>query len=167
MVFIKLACSAKRETLDWKQLSLFVIFSVSWNDIVLTFIYRLDILQIFLWRSLGVVIPVKYKCYIIGSGNGLAPIRRQAIIWTNAHPVHWRIYGTLREDQLMPVSHTMIWPNADLSPIGMNVSEPWVKIQNISPSKIHLRMLSAICQQSCPGVTELKPSASSIFRSQY
>ena len=28
----------------------------------------------------------------IGSDNGLAPFRRQAIIWTNADPVHWRIY---------------------------------------------------------------------------
>ena len=29
----------------------------------------------------------------IGSDNGLAPIRRQAIIWTNANQVHWRIYN--------------------------------------------------------------------------
>ena len=27
-----------------------------------------------------------------GSGNGLAPNRRQAITWTNADPVHRRIY---------------------------------------------------------------------------
>ena len=27
----------------------------------------------------------------IGSGNGLAPNRRQAIAWTNADPDHWRI----------------------------------------------------------------------------
>ena len=26
-----------------------------------------------------------------GSGNGLAPNRRQAIIWTIADPIHWRI----------------------------------------------------------------------------
>ena len=31
----------------------------------------------------------------IGSGNRLAPIRPQAIIWTNADPIHWRIYATL------------------------------------------------------------------------
>ena len=31
----------------------------------------------------------------IGSGNGLAPNRRQAITWTNAYPVHWRIYAAL------------------------------------------------------------------------
>ena len=30
----------------------------------------------------------------ISSGNGLAPNRRQAIIWTNDEPVHWHICGT-------------------------------------------------------------------------
>ena len=36
----------------------------------------------------------------IGSGNGLAPSRRQAIIWTNADPIHWRIYAALGGDEL-------------------------------------------------------------------
>ena len=30
-----------------------------------------------------------------GLDNGLAPIRRQAIIWTNADTIHWRIYAAL------------------------------------------------------------------------
>ena len=30
---------------------------------------------------------------IIDSGNGLAPNRRQAIIWINDDPAHWRIYA--------------------------------------------------------------------------
>ena len=34
-----------------------------------------------------------------GSDNGLAPIRRQAIIWTTADPVHWRIYAALGGDE--------------------------------------------------------------------
>ena len=29
----------------------------------------------------------------IGSGDGFSPNRRQAITWTNADPVHWRIYA--------------------------------------------------------------------------
>ena len=29
----------------------------------------------------------------IGSGNGFAPNRRQAITWTNADAVHWQIYA--------------------------------------------------------------------------
>ena len=31
------------------------------------------------------------------SGNGLAPTRRQAIIWTNANPIRWRIYAWVGE----------------------------------------------------------------------
>ena len=33
-------------------------------------------------------------------GNGLAPNRRQAITWTNAGPVYWRIYVSLGGDEL-------------------------------------------------------------------
>ena len=33
----------------------------------------------------------------IGSDNSLVPNRRQAIIWNNADPVHWRIYADLGE----------------------------------------------------------------------
>ena len=43
-------------------------------------------------------IPIEYAS--IGSGNGLAPNRRQAITWTNAEPVHWRIYAALWGDGL-------------------------------------------------------------------
>ena len=37
----------------------------------------------------------------IGSGNGLAPTSRQAIIWRNVDPVHWRIYAALGRDELI------------------------------------------------------------------
>ena len=33
--------------------------------------------------------------HCIGLDNGLAPNRRQAIIWNNADPIHRRIYATL------------------------------------------------------------------------
>ena len=36
----------------------------------------------------------------IGSGNGLAPNRRQAFTWTNADPDPWRIYAALGGDEL-------------------------------------------------------------------
>ena len=36
----------------------------------------------------------------IGLDNGLAPYRRQAIIWTNADLIHWRIYAALGGDAL-------------------------------------------------------------------
>ena len=36
----------------------------------------------------------------IGSGNDLAPNRRQAITWTNTDPIHWCIYVALGRDGL-------------------------------------------------------------------
>ena len=30
----------------------------------------------------------------------MAPNKRQAIIWTNANLIHWRIYSALAEDKL-------------------------------------------------------------------
>ena len=37
----------------------------------------------------------------IGSDNGLAPFRRQSIIWTSGDPVRWCIYAALGGDELM------------------------------------------------------------------
>ena len=37
----------------------------------------------------------------IGSDNGLAPYRQQAIIWANTEPIHWRIYAALGGDELI------------------------------------------------------------------
>ena len=34
------------------------------------------------------------------SDDGLAPNRRQAIIWTNTDPIHWCIYAALGWDAL-------------------------------------------------------------------
>ena len=44
----------------------------------------------------------------IGSGNGLAPNRPQAIAWTNADPLHWRIYAALGEDELIYQIHEFL-----------------------------------------------------------
>ena len=62
----------------------------------------------------------------IGSDNGLLPIRRQAIIWTNA--------GLL-----------------SIGPLGTNFSEILIKIQNFSFTKIHLKISSAKWRPFCPG----------------
>ena len=45
--------------------------------------------------------PIDNNLSDIDSDNGLAPIRRQAIIWTNADPDHWRIYVALEGNGLM------------------------------------------------------------------
>ena len=41
--------------------------------------------------------------------NGLALNRQQAVIWTNAVPIHWRIYTALSGDELisLEISLTM------------------------------------------------------------
>ena len=36
----------------------------------------------------------------VSSGNGLSPLQCQAVIWTNADPIHWRIYAALGGDEL-------------------------------------------------------------------
>ena len=56
----------------------------------------------------------------IGSDNGLSPIRRQAIIYTNA--------GLLA-----------------IGPLGTKFSEILIKMQNLSLTKMHLKIPSANC----------------------
>ena len=62
----------------------------------------------------------------IGSGNGLSPVRRQAITWTNA--------GLL-----------------SFGPLGTNFSEMRIKIQDFSFTKAHLKMSSAKWRPFCQG----------------
>ena len=66
----------------------------------------------------------------ISSDNGLAPIRHQAIILTNA--------GLL-----------------SIGPLGTNFSEIWIKICNFSFTKNHLKISSAKWRPFCPGGDEL------------
>ena len=47
-------------------------------------------------RSLFLRVPLTITS--IGLDNGLTPNRRQAIIWTNADSIHWRIYAALGRD---------------------------------------------------------------------
>ena len=56
-------------------------------------LYGLDIIQIRV--SLNLFPRVRLTQSSIGSGNGLAPNRRQAIAWTNDNQVLWRIYAAL------------------------------------------------------------------------
>ena len=44
----------------------------------------------------------------IGLDNNSAPYRRQAIIWTNADPIHWRIYESLGGDEFSRNQHTAV-----------------------------------------------------------
>ena len=44
--------------------------------------------------------PIDNEPARIGSNNGLAPNRRQAIVWTNAEPNQWHIHAALGGDEL-------------------------------------------------------------------
>ena len=70
------------------------------------------------------------ECLSIGSDNGLSPIRRQAIIWTNA--------GLL-----------------SIEPLGTNFSEILSKRQNFSFTEIHLKISPAKWRPFYPGGDEL------------
>ena len=70
------------------------------------------------------------KLTIIGSANGLAPGRRQAIIWTNA--------GILL-----------------IEPLGTNFSEILIRIQIFSFKKMRLKMSSAKWRPFCLGLNVL------------
>ena len=43
----------------------------------------------------------------IGLNNGLAPNRRQAIVWINADLIQWRLYVALRGDELTCLTYFM------------------------------------------------------------
>ena len=74
------------------------------------------------------------KLTIIDSGNGLAPSRRQAIIWTNA--------GILL-----------------IGSLGTNFNEILIGIQTFSFNKMHLKMSPAKWRPFCLGLNLLKINA--------
>ena len=118
----------------------------------------------------------------MGLDNGLAPNRRQVIIWTNVHPIHWCIYAALGGDELTHwgrVTHigigkqniigsdnglsprrrqAIIWTNAGIlliRPLGTNCSEILFRNQTFSFKKMHLKMSSAKWWPFCLGLNEL------------
>ena len=71
----------------------------------------------------------------IGSGNGLSPVRRHAITWTNA--------GLM-----------------SIRPLGTIFSEIQIKITKFSFMKMHLNVSSAKWRPFCPGGDELNKNVS-------
>ena len=68
---------------------------------------------IFLNEKICILIEISLKFVLEGSienkenlDNGLAPNRRQAIIWTNADSINWRIYVALGGDELRLADHS-------------------------------------------------------------
>ena len=52
---------------------------------------------------------LKFEYFSIGSNDGLAPNRGQAIIWTSAYATPWRIYAALGEDEFMIALSTAVY----------------------------------------------------------
>ena len=77
------------------------------------------------------------KFTIIGSDNGLSPIRHQVIIWTNVGILLIRTLGT-------------------------NFSEILIQIHIFSNKKIRLKMSPRKCRPFCLGLTVLTPNAINI-----
>ena len=78
---------------------------------------------------------VTHTCVVnlghIGSDNGLSPVRRQAITWTN--------FGILL-----------------IGPLGTNFNEMLIEIHTFSLKKIHLKMSSGKWRPSCLGLSVLR-----------
>ena len=119
---------------------------------------------------------------IIDLGNGLAPNRCQAIIWTNDNTVQWCFYASPglhvlthwgrvthicvskliiigSDNGLSPVRpQVIIWTNAGIlliGPLRTNFSEISIEIHIFSFKKMHLKMSSGNWQPSCVGLNVL------------
>ena len=77
-----------------------------------------------------------------GSGNGLSPARRQAIIWTNT-------------DSL------------SIGPLWTNFSKIWIEILKFLSMKMHLKMSSAKWWPFCPGGDEWSSAQPCSFLSSW
>ena len=71
-----------------------------------------DIFRCIFVNEKSILIEISLKCVptgpidneqwtSIGLNDGLAPDRRQAIIWNNVDSIHWRIYEALGGDELI------------------------------------------------------------------
>ena len=77
-------------------------------------------------------ILIAWQCISIGLVNGLASNRRQAIIWTNADPIHWRKYAALGGDELTRRGHmaTLIWVDVGLVAQSHYLNKCWLIISD-------------------------------------
>ena len=59
---------------------------------------------------------------LISLDNGLAPNRRQAIIWTNVERIHWRIYAAQGGDKLIYQICQLVMFPYDMGPWPIDIS---------------------------------------------
>ena len=81
-----------------------------------------------------------WKYCSIGSDNGLALIRWQAIIWTNDDPVRWCIYVALGGDELMLMINSLVSRRCG-SNFKSVISEHMLQTKVMSTSEITVETL--------------------------
>ena len=96
-------------------------------------------------------ISLKYVPYglidnvIIGSDNGLASNRRQAIIWTNNGLVYWRIYASLGLNELVYCSNNGVVLIKVARKVSIKQSSSWLHATAIFTDWMKQLNIYAIC----------------------
>ena len=123
-------------------------------------------------RPRDVSAPVEYT--IISLDNGLSPVRRQAMIWTNVGLMSIKICLNITSAKLQPsclglntvnsslpsaayiiVNICYIYGLLSIGPWWTNSIETLNKIQTFLLKKMHMKKSSAKWRPSCPGWDEL------------
>ena len=98
----------------------------------------------------------------IGLDNGCAPNRRQAIIWTNVDPIHWRIHaaqggGVKCGDALTSLAgeRASISLAASHHKIAWNFLSRWLSVKWYSPLWSFVRGLTAMLPNHLTNVTAI------------
>ena len=76
--------------------------------------------------SVFLMVPFSWQYSSIGSDNGLAQNKRQAIIWSNADPINWCIYMPLGDELtgLINIWCSAVSQNHDLHPLWLPPPPP-------------------------------------------
>ena len=120
------------KTLGWMSIYVIMWNIVIWHEMWYYHMFSLDqhdeLLALTHWGRVTQICVSKFT--IIGPDNGLSPIRRQAIIWTNAGILVIRTLGT-------------------------NFTEILIEIHTFSNKKMHLKISSGKCRPFCLGLNVL------------
>ena len=133
MLELKLIHVSKREPCHHHLVLIIIMTGVFittvaiWRTILLSFVFLYGNYRIFglIWHWKFFSQDPINKYSNTGSGNGLAPDRREAIIWTNDNLVYWRTYASLSRDELkaQPVSQvcTCKWEGNNVSDLATSI----------------------------------------------
>ena len=96
------------------------------------------------WKVFFILIKISLKFApkvpTIGLDNGLAGHRRWAVTWTNADPIHWRIYAALGGDELRAsiAESVPMGFQHHVSGCGENEADWWALLYNNVPYIVYV-----------------------------